>query len=566
MFKRFTDRSLRVVSLAQDAARESCHVAVGSEHLLVGLLREGDGLGAVMLTDAGMTADSAMKQIAELTNQAPISPKGHLPYTRRTKTVLELALRESLEQNRRRRRHRASAVRAPTRRRRRRMPDSGAFRHPPAAAHGRDTNTGALRPRGSRCRTGAGDMFHLRLRTVARQAEPRRVPPLPACVYACVDVEVSADEPGRLVRGTPIGRIIDVLASDRINMTLKLGGLTIAERMQLLDVIDREADILAAGGIEIVPRAYLGNPDALKAIALRGVPLLMDMVTAANSFYVVPRKVKELDHRGHEVWVEYLTVTMAAQTMAALIRSRGHSLDVAQIKNADDKVIAATAHGVRCDNGNEFGVKFTLQMAETAGLTKINGKPAPMWRRFGDQMLVWRAISNVARTLFADVLDGITLTPDQVLAADANVDFDDDGRPRGPMTAQPTPAPQTPAAGEPAEPAAEPASDADPMVPAHEARNQLTQRHGFKEAKALWGARTMEHPMSQTELDKLLDLQGTPLEHGEDPPEANARAEQEADVIDTRDDPEREAADDAVNEDPPAADSEALWPPSEEPF
>ncbi|MBM2621065.1 ATP-dependent Clp protease ATP-binding subunit [Actinoplanes sp. LDG1-06] len=94
MFERFTDRARRVVVLAQEEARTLNHNYIGTEHLLLGLIREGDGIAGQALHSAGVTLDGVRAQLEE---RAETSPAGHIPFTPRAKKVLELALREALQ-------------------------------------------------------------------------------------------------------------------------------------------------------------------------------------------------------------------------------------------------------------------------------------------------------------------------------------------------------------------------------------------------------------------------------------------------------------------------------------
>jgi ATP-dependent Clp protease ATP-binding subunit ClpC len=98
MFERFTDRARRVVVAAQEEARMLGHNHIGSEHLLLGLLHEQDGTAAQVLAAAGITAEAARAQVRELAGPGDKSPAGHIPFTHRARKVLELSLREALEQ------------------------------------------------------------------------------------------------------------------------------------------------------------------------------------------------------------------------------------------------------------------------------------------------------------------------------------------------------------------------------------------------------------------------------------------------------------------------------------
>ena len=97
MFERFTDRARRVVVQAQEEARELNHSYIGTEHLLLGILRDGDGAAAGALASLGVGLDAARERVAEITGRGRQAPSGHIPFTPRAKKVLELSLRESLQ-------------------------------------------------------------------------------------------------------------------------------------------------------------------------------------------------------------------------------------------------------------------------------------------------------------------------------------------------------------------------------------------------------------------------------------------------------------------------------------
>jgi Clp amino terminal domain, pathogenicity island component len=97
MFERFTDRARRVVVLAQDEARMLNHNYIGTEHLLLGLIHEGEGVAAKALTSLGISLEAVRHQVEEIIGQGPASPSGHIPFTPRAKKVLELSLREALQ-------------------------------------------------------------------------------------------------------------------------------------------------------------------------------------------------------------------------------------------------------------------------------------------------------------------------------------------------------------------------------------------------------------------------------------------------------------------------------------
>ena len=97
MFERFTDRARRVIVLAQEEARALQHNYIGTEHLLLGLIREGEGVAAKALASKGVTLDDTRKQVEEMIGKGNAAPNGHIPFTPHAKQVLELSLREALQ-------------------------------------------------------------------------------------------------------------------------------------------------------------------------------------------------------------------------------------------------------------------------------------------------------------------------------------------------------------------------------------------------------------------------------------------------------------------------------------
>ncbi len=96
MFERFTDRARHVVVLAQEEARMLNHTYIGTEHILLGLIHEGEDAGAKALESLGISLDAIRQQVEEITGQGqPPPPSGHIPFTPRAKKVLGLSLRES---------------------------------------------------------------------------------------------------------------------------------------------------------------------------------------------------------------------------------------------------------------------------------------------------------------------------------------------------------------------------------------------------------------------------------------------------------------------------------------
>lgn len=96
MFERFTDRARRVVVLAQEESQRLSHNYIGSEHLLLGLLAEQEGVAARALESLNVTLTAAREQVEEIIGPGQQKPHGHIPFTPRAKKILELALREAL--------------------------------------------------------------------------------------------------------------------------------------------------------------------------------------------------------------------------------------------------------------------------------------------------------------------------------------------------------------------------------------------------------------------------------------------------------------------------------------
>ena len=95
MFERFTDRARRVVVLAQEEARLLNHNYIGTEHILLGLIHEGEGVAATSLESLGISLEAVRGQVEEIIGQGQSAPTGHIPFTPRAKKVLELSLREA---------------------------------------------------------------------------------------------------------------------------------------------------------------------------------------------------------------------------------------------------------------------------------------------------------------------------------------------------------------------------------------------------------------------------------------------------------------------------------------
>ena len=97
MFERFTDRARRVVVLAQEEARNLSHNYIGTEHVLLGLIHEGDGVAARVLESLEISLEAVRAQVLEIIGEGAQAPVGHIPFTPRAKRVMELSLREAIQ-------------------------------------------------------------------------------------------------------------------------------------------------------------------------------------------------------------------------------------------------------------------------------------------------------------------------------------------------------------------------------------------------------------------------------------------------------------------------------------
>ncbi|WP_156253095.1 ATP-dependent Clp protease ATP-binding subunit [Pseudactinotalea terrae] len=97
MFERFTDRARRVVVLAQEEARMLNHNYIGTEHILLGLIHEGEGIAAKTMESLSISLDAVRQQVQDIIGEGQQAPVGHIPFTPRAKKVLELSLREALQ-------------------------------------------------------------------------------------------------------------------------------------------------------------------------------------------------------------------------------------------------------------------------------------------------------------------------------------------------------------------------------------------------------------------------------------------------------------------------------------
>ncbi|GAA4914059.1 hypothetical protein GCM10023334_014030 [Nonomuraea thailandensis] len=97
MFERFTDRARRVLVLAQEEARALDHHHIGTEHLLLGMIREGEAVAAKALEGFGVGIEGARRQVVELVGRGETAAQGHLPFTARASRALQLAGQESTD-------------------------------------------------------------------------------------------------------------------------------------------------------------------------------------------------------------------------------------------------------------------------------------------------------------------------------------------------------------------------------------------------------------------------------------------------------------------------------------
>lgn len=140
---------------------------------------------------------------------------------------------------------------------------------------------------------------------------------------------------------------------------------------------------------EVVPKHLRGRPEAMLAVVLKGRSLGFDDIQALDAINFIDGKA-----------------TLSGEAMAALVRRAGHSLKI------DATAESATVTGTRKDNGDTTTVTWTTGMAKDAGLA---GKDN--WKRYPQTMLTWRAISQVCRFLFPDVLKGVSYTEDEAIEA-----------------------------------------------------------------------------------------------------------------------------------------------------
>ncbi|MEU7747583.1 Clp protease N-terminal domain-containing protein [Nonomuraea sp. NPDC049158] len=97
MFEKFTDRARRIIVLSQDEARTLNHDSIGTEHLLLGLIREDEGVGAQVLKNLGLTLEDVRRQVEESRSRGESAPSGYLPFTSSANEVLQAANQESVQ-------------------------------------------------------------------------------------------------------------------------------------------------------------------------------------------------------------------------------------------------------------------------------------------------------------------------------------------------------------------------------------------------------------------------------------------------------------------------------------
>ena len=141
---------------------------------------------------------------------------------------------------------------------------------------------------------------------------------------------------------------------------------------------------------EVVPKHLRGHPQKMLAVILKGRSLGFDDIQSLDAINFIDGKA-----------------TLSAEAMVALVRQKGHSIVIDQRPGE-----SATVTGKRKDSGDEWSITWTMEMAKQAGLI---GKDN--WKRYPDTMLTWRAISQVCRFLFPDVLRGVSYTEDEALEA-----------------------------------------------------------------------------------------------------------------------------------------------------
>ncbi len=99
MYERFTERSRKVMVLANQEAQRFSHEYIGTEHILLGLVKEGSGVGATVLKQRGLSLEQIRNEVERLVKSSDVASIGKVPYTPRTKKVIEYAIDEARKLN-----------------------------------------------------------------------------------------------------------------------------------------------------------------------------------------------------------------------------------------------------------------------------------------------------------------------------------------------------------------------------------------------------------------------------------------------------------------------------------
>jgi hypothetical protein len=211
----------------------------------------------------------------------------------------------------------------------------------------------------------------------------------------------------------------------------------------------RQADVLAQS--RIIPAAYRNRPPDIVAAGLAGIAFGWDVMTSLRNYHVIEG-----------------TASLRPEAMLALVRRAGHSVKIEYSEHSGKRACLAT--GRRADNGDEHMATFSDDDAERAGLA---GKKN--WQQYRDAMLTWRAVSQLCRVLFPDVVLGAGYTPDEI---------------GGPMI-------EVPHETDPL---------ASPMVPANIAKTELLEAclNDRDLARTIWGDRG-SNPVTTEDLQKMID-------------------------------------------------------------
>lgn len=212
------------------------------------------------------------------------------------------------------------------------------------------------------------------------------------------------------------------------------------------DDILRQADVLAQS--RIIPSAYRTRPPDIVAAGLAGLAFGWDVMTSLRNYHVIEG-----------------TASLRPEAMLALVRRAGHSVTITY----GDNPRTCTAQGRRSDNGDEHTSSFSTDDARNAGLLTKNN-----WKQYQDAMLTWRAVSQLCRILFPDVVLGAGYTPDEI---------------GGPLVEVPN----------------ETDPLATPMIPSATAKMELLEAcdNDKDQARAIWGSRG-NSPVSADDLASMI--------------------------------------------------------------